>query len=324
MFQRRRSFYRVDCVRRKKRRLLFRLFGRKRSNRLYGFSGLIEREKGSAVKLTVSHTLSNADGKGKNDSSGKRIFLQRGEDMIKDTFFKIVESLELRVHRKMSPLFLVLSVFSVASLLISNVVATKSVALFDWEVGGLPLSIASSFVVFPFIYITSDIFSEVYGYAWSRKISWIAFFINLFMVGIFELVIAMPGVDEAYSGKFADVLGSSFGVLFASLTAYMCGDLINDLIFRRMKKNDRRRTNYTFVRRSLFSSLCGELIDSLVFLPLLYLFIGGYGTIIQSFYQLIVIIVMQGVLKTMVEIILSPLAVLIVNRVKRYEKSLTD
>ncbi len=241
---------------------------------------------------------------------------------IKNLFKRIINSLELSVHRKMSPLFLILSILSVSSLLISNIVATKSIVLFGWSINGLPLSIASSFVVFPFTYITSDIFSEVYGYAWSRKISWVAFFANLFMVGIIELVIAMPGVDSDFSAEFADVLGSSFGVLFASLTAYMCGDLINDLTFRDMKSKDKRGTNIAFIHRSILSSLCGEIIDSLVFLPLLYAFIGGYGTIIQSPFQLFAIIIIQGCLKTFVELVLSPLVACIVNKIKLYEYSL--
>ena len=236
---------------------------------------------------------------------------------------KIIDSLELKVHTKMSPLFLILAVISVASLLISNVVATKSIVLFGLQVDGFPLSIAASFIVFPFIYITSDIFSEIYGYAWSRKISWVSFFANLFMVSIFEIVIAMPGVDEVYSAEFSDVLGSSFGVLFASLTAYMFGDLINDLVFLKMKRSDKRGTDLMFVHRSLFSSFCGEIIDCMVFLPLLYAFIGGYGTIIQSGYQLFAIIIIQGSLKTLVEVVLSPVVVVIVKKIRHYEQSLT-
>ena len=241
---------------------------------------------------------------------------------MKNALEKIYNSLELNIHKKMSPLFLVLATLSVCSLLISNVVATKSIALFDWKVQGFQLSIAASFVVFPFTYIVSDLFSEVYGYAWSRKISWIAFFMNLYMVGIFELVIAMPGVDGAFSEQFQSVLGSSLGILFASLTAFMCGDLLNDLVFQQMKQRDKRKNNLSFVCRSLLSSLCGEIVDSMVFLPLLYLFIGGYGSIIQSFRQLITIVIIQGCLKTLVELVLSPLVVVIVNRVRYYEKAI--
>ncbi|MDO5441818.1 MAG: queuosine precursor transporter [Bacillota bacterium] len=244
--------------------------------------------------------------------------------MIIKLFKKAIKSLELDVHRKMSPLFLILSILSVTALLISNIVATKSIVLFGLQIKGLPLSIAASFVVFPFTYITSDIFSEVYGYAWSRKISWISFFANLFMVGFFELIIALPGIDPVFSAEFADVLGSSYGVLFASLTAYMCGDLANDLIFRRMKNKDKHNNNVGFIHRSLLSSLCGEIIDSLVFLPLLYAFIGGYGVIIQSVYQLAAIILIQGTLKTLVEVVLTPLVVFIVNKIKHYEQTLAS
>ena len=123
--------------------------------------------------------------------------------MIKALFNSIIETLELDVHKKMSPLFLILSVLSVSSLLISNVVATKSIILFGWQINGLQLSLAASFIVFPFTYIVSDIFSEVYGYAWSRKISWISFFANLFMVFIFDIVILLPGVDPAFSVEFS-------------------------------------------------------------------------------------------------------------------------
>lgn len=241
---------------------------------------------------------------------------------MKKLFGRVIDSLELNVHKKMSPLFLILCVLSVSALLISNIVASKSIALFGWTVDGFPLSMAASFVVFPFTYIISDVFSEIYGYAWSRKISWISFFANLFMVGILELVIAMPGVDEAYSEQFSNVLGSSFGVLFASLTAFMVGDLFNDIIFSKMKKADKQGTNFFFLLRSILSSLAGEIADSLVFLPLLYLFIGGYGSIIQSFAQLMTIIVIQGTLKTCVELILCPLTLRVVKRVKQYEDRL--
>ena len=178
--------------------------------------------------------------------------------------------------------------------------------------------------MFPFTYIVSDIFSEVYGYAWSRKISWISFFANLFMVFIFDIVILLPGVDPAFSVEFSDVLGSSFGVLFASLTAYMCGDLFNDIIFNKMKVRDNKGTNIMFAFRSILSSLCGEIIDSMVFLPLLYYFTGGFGPVIQSKYQLVAIILIQGVAKTSVEIVLCPLVVKVVNMIKDYESDLVE
>lgn len=235
----------------------------------------------------------------------------------------LIEEMEIGKKQKMSPLFIILSIFSVCALIISNIVAVKSVPLFDWKIDGAAISIAASFVVFPFTYIISDIFSEVYGYGWSRKISWIGFIFNLFFIGIFELVIIMPAVDQVLSDEFADILGASPMILAASVTAFMAGDFFNDIVYEAFRKKYAFSTK-AFLFRSLFSSLCGEIVDSLVFLPLLYVAIGGYGTIITSFKQLIVIVLIQAVLKTLVEVVLSPLVLFIVKRVKKYEENVSE
>lgn len=237
-------------------------------------------------------------------------------------FKRIAAKLEIGTGKKMSEVFTVVAIISVVSLLISNVVANKSIDLFGWEIAGQRLTIASSFVVFPFTYIASDIFSEVYGYAWSRKISWIALFANVFMILIFKLVTVMPGIDMATSQAFAAVCDSTPGIVFASLTAFMVGDYLNDLIFARMKKRDKTGKISSFAARSILSSLCGELVDCSVFLPLLYYFINGYGTIITSPLQLIFIIVIQALLKTSVEVILCPLSAFTAHKIKAYEEKM--
>lgn len=232
---------------------------------------------------------------------------------------KIVGSLELGKKEKMSGVFMIVAILSVVSLLISNVVANKSIELFGWTVAGQKLSIAASFVVFPFTYIASDIFSEVYGYSWSRKISWIALFANVFMILIFKLVTLMPGIDSITSEAFSIVCDSTPGIVFASLTAFMAGDLLNDLVFAKMKSYDSTGKVSAFAFRSIFSSLCGEIVDCMVFLPLLYFFIHGYGTIITSAFQLLTIIIIQALLKTVVELILFPMSVFVIGKIKAYE-----
>ena len=217
-------------------------------------------------------------------------------------------------------MFMIVSILSVVSLLISNVVANKSVDLFGWTIFGQKLSIAASFVVFPFTYIASDIFSEVYGYSWSRKISWIALFANIFMILCFKLVAVMPGIDSTTSEAFSIVCDSTPGIVFASLTAFMAGDLLNDLVFAKMKAHDSTGKISAYALRSILSSLCGEIVDCMVFLPLLYFFIHGYGTIITSIFQLMAIILIQALLKTLVELILFPLSAFLIGKVKAYEE----
>ena len=235
-------------------------------------------------------------------------------------FKRIIASLEIGKKEKMSAVFMIVAILSVVSLLISNVVANKSIDLFGWTVFGQKLSIAASFVVFPFTYIASDIFSEVYGYSWSRKISWIALFANIFMILCFKVVAVMPSIDSTTSEAFSIVCDSTPGIVFASLTAFMAGDLLNDLVFARLKARDSDGKVSAFAFRSILSSLCGEIVDCLVFLPLLYYFIHGYGTIITSVYQLLTIVLIQAFLKTVVELVLCPLSVFVIGKIKAYEE----
>lgn len=239
-------------------------------------------------------------------------------------FKKIIGSLEIGKGKKMSGVFMLVAILSVVSLLISNVVANKSIELFGWTVAGQKLSIAASFVVFPFTYIASDIFSEVYGYSWSRKISWIALFANIFMILCFKLVAVMPGMDSTTSEAFSIVCNSTPGIVFASLTAFMIGDLLNDIIFAKMKAYDSTGKVSAFAFRSILSSLCGEIVDCAVFLPLLYFFIDGYGTIITNAFQLLSIILIQAFLKTAVELVLCPISVLVIGKIKAYEERIEE
>lgn len=235
---------------------------------------------------------------------------------------RFLSELKTGFSSKMSLVFVIYCIVSVISLLLSNIVVGKNFSFFSMQVRGYDISLTSSLIVFPIIYICSDIFSEVYGYRWSRIISWIAFIMNIFMVLIFEITIALPGNDAATSEAYSRVLGSSFGILAASLTAYMFGDLFNDIVFELLKKKDTKKTNGTFIARSLLSSLCGEVVDTGIFLPVLFFITKQYGSTITDFWQLVVIVLIQACLKVLLEIILSPLTIFLVKRTRRYEEKL--
>ena len=236
--------------------------------------------------------------------------------------FRFKRELKKCLTARISMVFVLYTVISVVSLLLSNIVVVKNFSFFNIDIGGYGITITSSVVVFPLIYICSDIFSEVYGYTWSRFISWIAFFMNILMAVIFNITIVLPGNDPAVSDSFSRILGSSFGILAASLIAYMCGDLFNDIIFERMKRRDKEKTVGRFLQRSFLSSLCGEIIDTGVFLPSLFLLTGQFGSTIRSVHQLLVIILIQGVLKVVMEVVLSPLTILLVRKTRDYESKL--
>ena len=78
--------------------------------------------------------------------------------------------------KKVSELQLFLSVLFVTSLLISNVITAKQVLL------PFGITMTGAVFIFPITYILSDLFSEVYGYRWSRITCYLAFAMNLLMV----------------------------------------------------------------------------------------------------------------------------------------------
>lgn len=209
--------------------------------------------------------------------------------------------------KKMSPLFCMLVVIFTVCMLLSNIIANKQLAIGSWNT-------PAGVLVFPITYILSDVFSEIYGYKWSRRTAWIGFGMNLFMVFIFWLTITIPGpVWFENQEAFEIVLGNTPRLLIAGLAAYMFGDFANDRVFRKMKGTDAEGRG--FKARAILSSLCGELVDSCIFMPCAFL-----GVLPAE--QLPQMVVIQVVIKVGYEIVILPLTSIIVEKVRAYEKGL--
>lgn len=213
--------------------------------------------------------------------------------------------------KKVSPLFLLLVVINTVTMLISNIIACK---VFSIGFAVLPCAV----IVFPITYILSDVFSEVYGYKWSRLTAWIAFGANLFMVSIFAIANVIPGVDPETSAAMQKVLGTTPWALAASLCAYMVGDLMNDKVFRKLKEKSGEKG---FWYRAVLSSLVGELCDSLIYIPLGMnllpkLFLGFE---FMTWKQVLIAIPTQAICKTLYETCIVPLTALVARKTKAYE-----
>lgn len=220
---------------------------------------------------------------------------------------KILGGKEMKKFKEISMMQLVLTLLFVVSLLISNIITAKQVLL------PFGIVMTGAVFIFPITYILSDLFSEVYGYKWSRITCYLAFAANLFMVLVFSAVIATPAPDYWMNQEaFQTVLGNTPRVLFASLLAFVVGDFVNDRVFKKMKEkhpNDHKG----FGLRAILSSVCGELVDSLIFLPIA--FIGQMP--IQT---LVVMTTMQVLIKTGYEIVILPITKLVVKKVSKAER----
>lgn len=209
--------------------------------------------------------------------------------------------------KKISLLQMILTLLFVASLLISNIITAKQMLL------PFGIVMTGAVVIFPITYILSDIFSEVYGYKWSRLTCYLAFIFNLFMVIIFTIVIKSPAPDYWLNqSAFEVVLGSTPRILFASLTAFILGDFVNDKVFQKLKsKHKENHKGFSF--RAMLSSLCGELTDSLIFIPLAFI-----GT--MPFKTMVIMGITQVLIKTSYELLILPVTNILMKKVSSYEK----
>lgn len=203
---------------------------------------------------------------------------------------------------------IILTVLFVSCFLISNILAVKQIQL------PFGITMTSAIYIFPIVYILSDVFSEVYGYKWSRITCYMAFAMNILMVIFFELaIITKAPAYYTMSDAVKSVLGSSFRTLVASLTAYVAGDFVNDVVFREMKKKHKGEMK-GFGLRAILSSLCGEIVDSSIFIPIA--FIGLMPT-----KNLIIMGITQVVLKVAYEIIILPFTSLTARKLTKYERN---
>ena len=166
----------------------------------------------------------------------------------------------LSPEKNVSALQMSLTNLLVMGLVLSNILVVKSVDLF-----GIPaLANTCSLFTFPITYVLSDVFSEVYGYKWSRITATWAFIGTGICSLMFALTIAVKG-NASWTNQDAlvAILGNTPQIAIASIVAFWFGDWANDKVFQYLKsKND---SDKWFSFRAIASSLVGKYVDGAIF-----------------------------------------------------------
>lgn len=201
-------------------------------------------------------------------------------------------------------------VFTLA-IVISNIISSRTFNFFGF-------TMTSAVFLFPVTYVLSDVFSEVYGYKWSRLTCYLGFGANFIAMAIFSVVSILPTLPwmEETAGAFNAVLGGLSACTIASLIAFVVGDFVNDKIFAKIKSRHEGLLNQKgFGFRAIISSVAGELVDSLIYIPLAFCVFNP----IMGFGDAMVMVGLQVVIKVAVELIILPLTHLIVKSVAKHE-----
>jgi len=197
----------------------------------------------------------------------------------------------------------VITVFFVAFLLISNVVASKILMLG-------PLAIDGGGLLFPLTYIFGDILTEVYGFKKTRKAIWLGLSANVLMAAVFVIVGDMPpAADWPNQEAYMAILGLTPRIVLASVTAYFIGEFINSFILAKLKILTKGKLLWS---RTISSTLVGQAFDTAIFM-----IIAFWGVLPMDLF--IWVGISGYLLKVAVEILFTPFTYLIVNFLKKKE-----
>jgi uncharacterized integral membrane protein (TIGR00697 family) len=209
------------------------------------------------------------------------------------------------MNQKVSVPFMLLGILFNVCLITANLLETKVI-----QIG--PLSVTAGLLVFPVSYIINDCMTEVWGYRKARLIIWTGFAMNFMTVGLGLIAVAIPAAPfwqgEAH---FNFVFGLAPRIAAASMTAFLVGSFLNAYVMSKMKLSSGGRY---FSLRAIWSTVIGETGDSLIFFPIAF---GGLIPVPD----LITMMGLQILLKTMYEVIVLPITIRVVKGIKKIENT---
>lgn len=207
------------------------------------------------------------------------------------------------MKRSVSVLFMFAGILFAICLLISNILATKIIFVGSWAA-------PAGVLIFPIAYIINDLIVEVWGYQKARLIIWSGFAVNLLAMFFFSLAIIVPAAPFWHNQEaFSTILGNTPRIIVASLLAYLIGSFLNAIVMSKVKVLMKGKD---FSVRAILSTLVGEAADSMIFITIA--FAGNL-----PFNVLIGMIFTQACIKTVYEIAILPITIIVVRWVKRVE-----
>ena len=209
------------------------------------------------------------------------------------------------MKEKVSVPFMLLGILFNVCLIAANLLETKVI-----QVGSL--TVTAGLLVFPISYIINDCIAEVWGFKKARLIIWSGFAMNFFVVALGLIAVAIPAAPFWEGEEHFDfVFGMAPRIVAASLMAFLVGSFLNAYVMSKMKIASQDRN---FSARAILSTIVGETADSLIFFPVAF---GG----IIAWKELLIMMGLQIVLKSMYEVIILPVTIRVVKVIKKVDGS---
>lgn len=178
---------------------------------------------------------------------------------------------------KSKKIYLNLAAIFIAALVVCNLIANKFITI---DLGFKTFVISAGVLPYPITFLITDILSEIYGKKKTARIVWAGFGASLFVLGVlllaqqFTAIAGSPLDDETFNKVF----GNSWRVIFASMTAYLCAQLIDVRIYHFWK--EKTAGKHLWLRNN-FSTVFSQLVDTTLVLCVLFLGVRSHSEILQ-------------------------------------------
>lgn len=228
------------------------------------------------------------------------------------------------LNNKKTNLFIILSGIFITNALIAELIGGKIFSV-ERTLGYDPLDIpmfgdfvlqfnlTAGVVLWPVVFITTDIINEYFGKKGVRKITFIT--VGLITYAFVAIYLAMRlapadfwldvfGTDENgapfdINYAFEQVLSQGLNIIFASLVAFVIGQFVDVYVFHRLRKLTGKNKIWL---RATGSTLISQLIDSFVVLIVAFYILGGW-----SLSQVLAVGTTNYIYKFLIAIALTPL-----------------
>lgn len=244
------------------------------------------------------------------------------------------------IHQKPARLFMILGGFFIANALIAEIIGVKifslertvGLAAADFHILGneLSLNLTAGVLLWPVVFVMTDIINEYYGQKGVRFLSFLAAGLILFAFFVFYVAMKLepadffvtskkgsgvPDMEMAYHG----VLGQGSNIILGSLVAFILSQLIDVFVFHRIKKATGNRLVWL---RATGSTLVSQFIDSFVVLFIAF-YIGSrinnqQGDFEWPFDLFIAVGIVNYLYKFAMAVILTPVIYMAHHLIDRY------
>lgn len=217
-------------------------------------------------------------------------------------------------------LFLILSAFFLGNALIAEFIGVKifsferlmgvepvPISLFGQT--GLTLSLSAGVILWPWVFIATDLINEYYGLRAVRRISFLGAGVIAYAFVMVYVAIKLPPADfwvwRQVEGAplympdaFTAIFGQSLWIVAGSLTAFLLGQLVDVVSFHWLRRLTKGRW---LAVRATGSTLISQFIDSFVVLYIAFYWGAGW-----SFAQVTVIGLLNYTYKAAAAVLLTP------------------